>query len=192
VLEDILLRALYTNIEEFTLVLGLDMRTIALSFYLVKSHLCENTSYTTFSYPITQGGKCAVFTLQRLGFEVDPVYSVQFSNHTGDTQSWILTNHTGYTLSWILTCRAEICISHIFWSDCTEVCTYVWPACIVGYPTFKGFVFDGKHLQDLLDGLEVNQLTKYSHLLTGWGWRVQHDLAIRTETKQASICLSYL
>ncbi|GAX75383.1 hypothetical protein CEUSTIGMA_g2827.t1 [Chlamydomonas eustigma] len=65
------------------------------------------------------GGKCAVFTLQRLGFEVDPVYSVQFSNHTG-------------------------------------------------YPTFKGSVFDGKHLQDLLDGLEVNELTNYSHLLTGY------------------------
>ena len=32
----------------------------------------------------TQGGKCAVFTLQRLGFEVDPVHSVQFSNHTGE------------------------------------------------------------------------------------------------------------
>lgn len=29
------------------------------------------------------GNKCATFPLQRLGFEVDPVMSVQFSNHTG-------------------------------------------------------------------------------------------------------------
>ncbi|CAN0554829.1 unnamed protein product, partial [Laminaria digitata] len=29
------------------------------------------------------GNKCAVFTLQLLGFDVDPVNSVQFSNHTG-------------------------------------------------------------------------------------------------------------
>lgn len=29
------------------------------------------------------GSKCAVFPLQLLGLEVDPVHSVQFSNHTG-------------------------------------------------------------------------------------------------------------
>ncbi|GFR41156.1 hypothetical protein Agub_g1820 [Astrephomene gubernaculifera] len=29
------------------------------------------------------GNKCAVFPLQLLGLEVDPIYSVQFSNHTG-------------------------------------------------------------------------------------------------------------
>lgn len=29
------------------------------------------------------GNKCAVFPLQVLGFEVDPINSVQFSNHTG-------------------------------------------------------------------------------------------------------------
>mmetsp|Transcript_16356 Transcript_16356/g.28042 ORF Transcript_16356/g.28042 Transcript_16356/m.28042 type:complete len:336 (+) Transcript_16356:1-1008(+) len=29
------------------------------------------------------GNKCAVFPLMLLGFEVDPIYSVQFSNHTG-------------------------------------------------------------------------------------------------------------
>ena len=30
------------------------------------------------------GNKCAVFPLQLLGFDVDPVNSVQFSNHTGE------------------------------------------------------------------------------------------------------------
>ena len=29
------------------------------------------------------GNKCAVFPLQLLGLEVEPIYSVQFSNHTG-------------------------------------------------------------------------------------------------------------
>lgn len=29
------------------------------------------------------GNKCAVFPLQLLGFDVDPINSVQFSNHTG-------------------------------------------------------------------------------------------------------------
>lgn len=29
------------------------------------------------------GNKCAIFPLQLLGFDVDPIFSVQFSNHTG-------------------------------------------------------------------------------------------------------------
>lgn len=66
-----------------------------------------------------QGSKCAVFTLQRLGIEVDPIYSVQFSNHTG-------------------------------------------------YPSFKGSVFQGTDLETLVNGLEENRLTRYSHLLTGY------------------------
>ncbi|KAG1671810.1 hypothetical protein FOA52_000187 [Chlamydomonas sp. UWO 241] len=65
------------------------------------------------------GNKCAVLTLQLLGFEVDPVNSVQFSNHAG-------------------------------------------------YPSFKGAVHDGAHLQSILAGLEANGITKYSHLLTGY------------------------
>lgn len=34
------------------------------------------------------GNKSAVFPLQLLGFEVDPVHSVQFSNHTGYAKGW--------------------------------------------------------------------------------------------------------
>lgn len=33
------------------------------------------------------GNKCCVFPLQVLGFEVDPICSVQFSNHTGEPDS---------------------------------------------------------------------------------------------------------
>ena len=31
------------------------------------------------------GNKCAVLPLQLLGFDVDPINSVQFSNHTGES-----------------------------------------------------------------------------------------------------------
>lgn len=64
------------------------------------------------------GNKCAVFPLQLLGMEVDPIYSVQFSNHTG-------------------------------------------------YPSFKGPVFDGQQLTELMDGLAANGLLTHTHLLTG-------------------------
>jgi pyridoxine kinase len=37
-------------------------------------------SHTVHGYV---GNRCAVFPLQRLGFEVDAIHSVQFSNHTG-------------------------------------------------------------------------------------------------------------
>ena len=33
------------------------------------------------------GNKCAVFPLQLHGFDVDPISSVQFSNHAGKTAS---------------------------------------------------------------------------------------------------------
>lgn len=41
--------------------------------------------------PLLQGGKCAVFALQLLGYECDPIYSVQLSNHAGKTGAvWLL------------------------------------------------------------------------------------------------------
>ncbi|CAA6671391.1 unnamed protein product [Spirodela intermedia] len=59
------------------------------------------------------GNKSAVFPLQLLGYDVDPINSVQFSNHTGQ-------------------------------------------------------VLDGEQLWDLIEGLEVNNLLYYTHLLTGY------------------------
>lgn len=57
--------------------------------------------------------------MQVLGFEVDVINSVQFSNHTG-------------------------------------------------YKLFKGQVLSDKDLSDLMEGLRVNGLDFYSHLLTGY------------------------
>lgn len=65
------------------------------------------------------GNKSAVFPLQLLGYDVDPINSVQFSNHTG-------------------------------------------------YPTFKGQVLNGEELWELIEGLEMNDLLYYTHLLTGY------------------------
>lgn len=46
-------------------------------------------SFTQWAWPLhlplLQGGKCAVFALQLLGYECDPIYSVQLSNHAGKT-----------------------------------------------------------------------------------------------------------
>ncbi|KAL3189344.1 hypothetical protein MRX96_002661 [Rhipicephalus microplus] len=65
------------------------------------------------------GNKSACFPLQTLGFEVDFINSVQFTNHTG-------------------------------------------------YPFCKGQVLNAEELQDLYDGLKLNRITKYSHILTGY------------------------
>ena len=64
------------------------------------------------------GNRSAVFPLQLLGFEVDVINSVQFSNHTG-------------------------------------------------YKSFQGERLTGEQLENLINGLEENNLIDYSHLLTG-------------------------
>ncbi|KAH6927257.1 hypothetical protein HPB50_001218 [Hyalomma asiaticum] len=65
------------------------------------------------------GNKSACFPLQTLGFEVDFINSVQFTNHTG-------------------------------------------------YPVCRGQVLNAEELQDLYEGLRLNRLTKYTHILTGY------------------------
>jgi len=66
------------------------------------------------------GNKAASFPLQLLGFEVDTINSVQFSNHTG------------------------------------------YPAGI------RGQVLDDKQLQELVDGLDANNINHYSHVINGY------------------------
>ena len=83
--------------------------------------------------------------MQRLGFEVDPIYSVQVSNHTGDFWG------SGY-------CGG----------NCTLSAANFNVAACAGYPTFRGAVFQGQDLQALITGLEENKITNYSHLLTGY------------------------
>jgi len=66
------------------------------------------------------GNKSASFPLQLLGFEVDTINSVQFSNHTG------------------------------------------YPAGV------RGQVLDDTQLQELVDGLNANNINRYSHVINGY------------------------
>jgi len=66
------------------------------------------------------GNKSATFPLQLLGFEVDAINSVQFSNHTGYSEG------------------------------------------------VKGQVLNDSELQDLIDGLNLNKINKYSHIINGY------------------------
>ncbi|XP_053310929.1 pyridoxal kinase isoform X2 [Spea bombifrons] len=65
------------------------------------------------------GNKAAAFPLQVLGFEVDTINSVQFSNHTG-------------------------------------------------YDHWKGQVLNAEELQEIYEGLKLNQVTRYDYVLTGY------------------------
>jgi len=66
------------------------------------------------------GNKSATFPLQLLGFEVDAINSVQFSNHTGYDKG------------------------------------------------VKGQVLDDSQLQELIDGLNMNNINHYSHIINGY------------------------
>ncbi|XP_064473324.1 pyridoxal kinase-like [Ornithodoros turicata] len=92
------------------------------------------------------GNKSACFPLQTLGFEVDFINSVQFSNHTG-------------------------------------------------YPLFRGQVLNAEELQELYDGLKLNRINKYSHVLTGYipsDTLLSKVADIVTELKQNNPNLMYL
>lgn len=66
------------------------------------------------------GNKSATFPLQLLGFEVDAINSVQFSNHTG-------------------------------------------------YPKgIRGQVLNESQLQELIEGLQANEIDEYSHVINGY------------------------
>lgn len=82
-------------------------------WYEYKSHLLKLKRYDLI------GNKAAVFPLQTLGFDVDILNTVQFSNHTG-------------------------------------------------YPSWTGKRNNAEDVQELLDGLEKNELIdEYTHVLTG-------------------------
>ncbi|XP_040339732.1 pyridoxal kinase [Herpailurus yagouaroundi] len=65
------------------------------------------------------GNRAATFPLQVLGFEIDALNSVQFSNHTG-------------------------------------------------YPHWKGQVLNSNELQELYEGLKLNNVNKYDYVLTAY------------------------
>ncbi|CAN0078359.1 unnamed protein product, partial [Ectocarpus sp. 13 AM-2016] len=92
------------------------------------------------------GNKCSVFPLQLLGFDVDPVNSVQFSNHTG--------------ASLVVTMVVNVGSDHTAGRE-----TLMWS--LAAHPWFEGTVLQGEELSRLLQGLESNNLLRgYTHVLT--------------------------
>ncbi|URD73999.1 Phosphomethylpyrimidine kinase [Musa troglodytarum] len=96
------------------------------------------------------GNKSAVFPLQLLGYDVDPINSVQFSNHTGKLL-YITSFQQSRNQRPHLRCEIICCCVRVH-----------------GYPTFKGHVLNGQQLCDLIEGLSANNLLYYTHLLTGY------------------------
>lgn len=86
---------------------------------------------TASNHKTTQGNKSAVFPLQVLGYDVDAINTVQFSNHTG------YPSHQNFGLAKL------------------------------GYAVVKGRVFEDKDMLELVNGLQLNGLVSYSHILTG-------------------------
>ncbi|XP_015124260.1 pyridoxal kinase isoform X1 [Diachasma alloeum] len=109
-------------------------------------HVLSIQSHVVYGYC---GNKCATFPLQLLGFEVDVINSVQFSNHTGYkvVKGEILNdNHLGehlYNIFFSFNSFQLIKVSFLF--EC--ICVYTG---------------------QLMEGLAGNDLDHYSHLLTGY------------------------
>ena len=96
--------------SDFTFQINLKMADLCPRVLSIQSHVVSG--YV--------GNKSATFPLQLLGFEVDAINSVQFSNHTGYSKG------------------------------------------------IKGQVLDDKQLQELMDGLEMNNINNYSHVINGY------------------------
>ncbi|EYC04674.1 hypothetical protein Y032_0086g1921 [Ancylostoma ceylanicum] len=75
------------------------------------------------------GNKASVFPLQLNGFEVDPINSVQFSNHAGNVEFLNLPK---------------------------------------SYKYVKGQRLTDLDLSDLYEGLKLNEINEYTHILTGY------------------------
>lgn len=64
-------------------------RTVRIAWYTHRTHplfIAGRARTSSIQSHVVRGyvgNKCSVFPLQLLGFDVDPVNSVQFSNHTG-------------------------------------------------------------------------------------------------------------
>lgn len=80
---------------------------------------------------------------------MDPVNSVQFSNHTGRVSFYVCDKS-----------KVNLPIALNFVIN-------VGVACLPGYGVFKGQVLNATDLQELYSGLKDNELLKYSHVLTG-------------------------
>jgi pyridoxine kinase len=96
-------------------------------------------------------GKYTELFIQVLGFDVDPINSVQFSNHTGRTSFYVCYKYK----------------SKVNLPTALNFVINVGVTCLPGYGVLKGQVLNATDLQELYSGLKDNELLKYSHVLTG-------------------------
>ncbi|XP_024916816.1 pyridoxal kinase-like isoform X1 [Cynoglossus semilaevis] len=96
------------------------------------------------------GNKSASFPLQVLGFEVDSINSVQFSNHT-------------VCLFLFLLYSALIYISLLYFALLYSV-ILSYP----GYSHWKGQVLTADELHVLYEGIKLNNVHHYDYVLTGY------------------------
>uniref|UniRef100_A0A8B9YBD6 Pyridoxal kinase n=1 Tax=Bos mutus grunniens TaxID=30521 RepID=A0A8B9YBD6_BOSMU len=102
------------------------------------------------------GNRAATFPLQVLGFEVDAVNSVQFSNHT---EAALRRPGPHPMRTW----RALQPLRQAHSRSCT-----------CGYSHWKGQVLNSDELQELYDGLKLNSVNQYDYVLTGYShWKGQ-------------------
>uniref|UniRef100_UPI00358E5F50 pyridoxal kinase isoform X1 n=1 Tax=Myxine glutinosa TaxID=7769 RepID=UPI00358E5F50 len=95
------------------------------------------------------GNKSAAFPLQVMGFEVDTINSVQFSNHTGNCRM-------------ALGGARHIPDSTIATNTRSKGATEPW------YKHWRGHVLKSDELCQLYEGLRLNGITDYDYVLTGY------------------------
>ncbi|KAK5973553.1 Phosphomethylpyrimidine kinase [Trichostrongylus colubriformis] len=106
----------------------------SLQMNLIEEALCKERNKTVLSIQSHvvhgyAGNKASVFPLQLNGFEVDPINSVQFSNHAGNVEFLNLPKRYEYV---------------------------------------RGQRLTDVELNDLYDGLKLNNINEYSYVLTGY------------------------
>ncbi|EPY88115.1 hypothetical protein CB1_000197023 [Camelus ferus] len=124
-----------------------------------------------------------MFWLKVLGFEVDAVNSVQFSNHTGSQpldRHWMKLDGAG---GWrvgqasteslecdqlpglVVTPGGEGGRGLVGSSECEMKLVRGAPT---GYAHWKGQVLNSDELRELYDGLRLNHVNRYDYVLTGY------------------------
>ncbi|EYC04673.1 hypothetical protein Y032_0086g1921 [Ancylostoma ceylanicum] len=102
------------------------------------------------------GNKASVFPLQLNGFEVDPINSVQFSNHAGNVEFLNLPK-----------CDSPVKPTSFTFSP-EDRSSSARTAALSAYKYVKGQRLTDLDLSDLYEGLKLNEINEYTHILTGY------------------------
>lgn len=113
------------------------------------------------------GNKAAVFPMQVLGFDVDFINSVHFSNHTGYPHrpkvTEILHRKDATSLSGAPHVTLSLRIAPQYHTVLYRLFIVTWV-----FVVLQGSVLTGDDLAALSEGLSLNHLLDYDYLLTGY------------------------